>query len=435
MKTLRRFGCAGEEGQAIVLMAICMMGMLFAIGLAIDAGTLFVAKRTMQEAADSASFAGGVVLFQDASKVTEAKAAAVADATLNGFTDGVNSTTVTVNSPPTSGAFNGNALYVEVIIIQQVKTSLVPAEAAFNPVRARGVGGADPGLSPYALVLLKTTGPCISIQSSGGIVVPQASGPPAVGGKIQANCTGTSISTGGGGTITDSLGVSTVGTVDNPAKVLASPASLTQNAPIQPDPFAGFPKPTISNIVSNSLYTVPASACNVATPLTPGTYVGGIINNQNCTVYLGNGVFILKGGGLNQNANSGAINTVAGGAMVFNTHSNYPGAKGAGTCGSLQAQQGGGFNLTGMTTGAYSGMAYYQDINCTNGISVQSDGSFLFHGTVYAPSAPVDLQSSAVMTIDAQLVVSSLSFQSSATLTLNYHLDLAAKSGLPTLVE
>ena len=65
MRTLRRFGRAGEEGQAIVLMAICMMGMLFAIGLAIDAGTLFVAKRTMQEAADSAAFAGGVVLFQD----------------------------------------------------------------------------------------------------------------------------------------------------------------------------------------------------------------------------------------------------------------------------------------------------------------------------------------------------------------------------------
>jgi len=154
-----RGGRAGEEGQALVLMAITMMAMLFAIGLAIDAGTLFVAKRTMQEAADSAAFAGGVVLWQDLTKVTEAKAAAVADATLNGYTNGVNNTTVTVSSPPTSGAFSGNVLYVEVTIVQQVKTSLVPAEAAFNPVRARGVGGADPGVSPYAVVLLKATGP------------------------------------------------------------------------------------------------------------------------------------------------------------------------------------------------------------------------------------------------------------------------------------
>ena len=56
MRTLRYFGRAGEDGQAIVLIAICMMAMLFAIGLAIDSGTLFVAKRTIQEAAASAAF-------------------------------------------------------------------------------------------------------------------------------------------------------------------------------------------------------------------------------------------------------------------------------------------------------------------------------------------------------------------------------------------
>ena len=429
----------GESGQALVLMAITMLAMLFAIGLAIDAGTLFVAKRTMQEAADSAAFAGGVVLWQDATKVTEARNAAIADATLNGFTDGVSSTTVTVNSPPTSGTYSGNALYVEVIIVQQVKTALVPAEAAFNPVRARGVGGADPSISPYAVVLLKTTGPCITMSAGGGLVVPN---PDAnTGGQVYANCTGTSITSSGGGVVNDALGVITVGTES--ASTVTGP--LTQNAAVVKDPFAGFPKPTISNIVWNNPgtpYTVPSTACNPATPLTAGTYVGGIINGQSCSgsggkVYLGTGVFILKGGGFNQNANGGTVTSGAGGTMVFNTHSNYPGAKGSGTCGGLTAQQGGGFSLTAMTSGNYKGMAYYQDINCTNAIDIQSNGAYLFYGTVYAPSAAVTIQSSAAMTVDAQLVVSSISFQGSSNvnLTINYHRQSSAQTGLPTLVE
>jgi hypothetical protein len=39
------------------------------------------------------------------------------------------------------------------------------------------------------------------------------------------------------------------------------------------------------------------------------------------------------------------------------------------------------------------------------------------------------------MTIDAQLVVSKVNFQSSGTLTVRYHTDASAQSGLPTLVE
>ena len=42
MNSFRRFfgRDAGEEGQAVVLFAIMMMALLFAVGLAIDAGQL-----------------------------------------------------------------------------------------------------------------------------------------------------------------------------------------------------------------------------------------------------------------------------------------------------------------------------------------------------------------------------------------------------------
>jgi hypothetical protein len=445
VRSVRRFGSRDEGGQAIVLLAIVMLAMLFAVGLAVDAGQLYSAKRTMQEAADSAAFAGGVVLYLGGNTAA-ATTAAVTDASLNGFTNSPPNTVypncticVTVSSPPTSGPNIGSLLYIEVTIVQKVQTSLVPAQSVFNVVKARGVGGSSPAISPYAAVLLKPTGPCITLSGLGNIVVPN----PDVntGGEVYANCTGTSISNPGGGKVIDALGVKTVGT--EPASTVTGPLLTSQ--PVVMDPFAGFPKPTIGTIVWNSPATpfpVPVSACNPATPLSPGTYVGGIINDMTCaglggTVYLGTGTYILKGGGFNQNAASGTIASGAGGTMVFNTHSNYPGPKGTGTCGGLLAQQGGGFSLTAMTTGTNKGMAYYQDAACTDPISIQSQGSYMFYGTVYAPSAPVIIQSTAAMTVDAQLVVSEISFQagSSINLTISYHRQAAAKTGLPSLVE
>ena len=67
-KQFRRFfGRDEEEGQALILFAILMLALLFAVGLAIDAGQLYTAKRTEQEAADAAAFAGAVVIYQSAS--------------------------------------------------------------------------------------------------------------------------------------------------------------------------------------------------------------------------------------------------------------------------------------------------------------------------------------------------------------------------------
>lgn len=427
------WGPDGQGGQALVIVAITMLGMLFAVGLAIDAGQLFVAKRSMQEAADAAAFAGAVVIYQ--STTADPVAAAYDDAARNGYRDGVNNTSVVVYRPPRTGAFAGNMKYVEVVITQQVRTSLVPAQSTLTSVRARSVAGSNPAKSPFAIVALRDTGPCITMGGVGNLRVPSGVD---LGGKIQANCSGTSIRFNGSGKVYDDLGVRTVGTVSDPTKVVP-PDALTQNASKVPDPFAGFPRPDPAGMpVFGPGFTVPPSACNAATPLTPGVYVGGIRNDQNCTVYLGSGVFILKGGGFTQNASPGyKITTVPGGAMIFNTHSNYQGPIGGGTCGGagLTAEQGGGFDIWAMSSGLYAGMAYYQDAACRATVAVQSNGAYNFHGTFYAPSALVDLESQSALTIDAQLVCNAINFQSSGDLTVNYHPSQSANSGLPAVVE
>ncbi|HEY8757254.1 MAG TPA: pilus assembly protein TadG-related protein, partial [Candidatus Limnocylindria bacterium] len=192
------FGPESSGGQAIVMVAIVFMTLMFAVGLALDAGQLFSAKRTQQEAADAGAFAGAVVLYQGGT-VLQATQAAINDAAKNGFVDGVNSTSVTVNGAtvassmaPTSGAFAGESpvKHVEVVIVRQVKTTLVPAEAAFNPVRARGVAGAEPLNNGYALIALTAActddalyvSPNVNVHLTGGGILVNSCSTHAVGG-------------------------------------------------------------------------------------------------------------------------------------------------------------------------------------------------------------------------------------------------------------
>jgi hypothetical protein len=155
-------------------------------------------------------------------------------------------------------------------------------------------------------------------------------------------------------------------------------------------------------------------------------------------VYLGSGVFVLRGGGFNQNTNPGNVIRTVGassalGAMIFNTNSTYPTS--GSTCGDIAAQQGGGFDTYAMATGPYAGMALYQDRNCTNTIAIQSNGSYFFHGTLYAPTATLALTSQSDATLYSQVVVSDIQLQGAGNLTVYYKPSESATAGLPTLVQ
>ena len=92
----------GEAGQTLVFVALGMVLLGAALGLALDLGYMRLSKRRIQTAVDSAAIAGAAEI-----NYADVTAAAKADAASNGFTDGVNGVTVTVNSPPASGPKSG----------------------------------------------------------------------------------------------------------------------------------------------------------------------------------------------------------------------------------------------------------------------------------------------------------------------------------------
>ena len=85
--------------MAFGLSATVVMG--FA-GLAVEGGSWYETRRAAQTAADTAAFAGATTVAFQGAAITVARETTAR----NGFTNGVDDTTVTVNNPPTSGSLS-----------------------------------------------------------------------------------------------------------------------------------------------------------------------------------------------------------------------------------------------------------------------------------------------------------------------------------------
>ncbi|MCL4249028.1 MAG: hypothetical protein KJ065_12855 [Anaerolineae bacterium] len=101
-----------ESGQAIVIIAFLMIGLIGLLGLAIDGGGLFFLQRDTQNASDAAVVAATYAKCTAGDPIIAGYQAA----TENGFTNGDGRSAVTVNNPPTRGTAAGDTDYVEVEI-------------------------------------------------------------------------------------------------------------------------------------------------------------------------------------------------------------------------------------------------------------------------------------------------------------------------------
>ncbi len=422
-----------QAGQAIILGALVFMTLLFAVGLAIDTGQLFVAKRTEQEAADAASFAGAIVIYQGgqnppgAATITAAMSAAVADATRNGYTDGQQLTTVVVNSPPTSGLFNGNVNHVEVIITRQVQTALVPAQSQFNNIRARSVAGAEPLQNGYAIMALnRGNTPNAFIDQSngdihltgGGILVNSTS--PSAATNSQSSCSRFTV-TGGSINIAGNTGTTW------PTACTPSFPSVNTAVAQQPDPFAGFPRPSTAGLpVCATL-----SACQDGSGnQTPGIYKTSLGGAGNTTLTLNTGIYILEAG-INQAGNSDIISG-PGGVFLFNTTTNYPNP--GGTCTAINLVGNAVSTLSPMTTGTYDDFLVYQDPGCSAGMKIAGNGTFTGAGTIYLPNASFTFSGNNATLTGSQLIANTVDIQN-GNLNINYNNGSTAQPTLPRIAE
>jgi Flp pilus assembly protein TadG len=97
-----------EDGQMLVIFAICLTAIIAMTGLVIDGGMTFVQQREQQNVADAAALAGAYA-YVNSDNAGDAAPAAQAAAAANGYSSGADGVTVTVTTSVSSGAISVTA--------------------------------------------------------------------------------------------------------------------------------------------------------------------------------------------------------------------------------------------------------------------------------------------------------------------------------------
>jgi hypothetical protein len=396
VKTLLR----DESGQTLIFVALSMMTCIFGfVAMATDVGTLLHDKRNLQIAADSAAIAGA---FEEYSSAVpgDAQAAGQRASTQNGFTNGSNQVTVTINPPPVSGPHTGAAGYVEAIV-SQVEPVFFMKLFSFPSMRVTARAVAFNGASfSCCLCGLNPTAPD-TIHLQGNFTVTAANC------DVNDNSNDTTAAldfTGGAGT----LNAAAVGVVGGVSGSASGTTPVTGIAPIS-DPLA--------NVLTPPTYT--AANCIAApsgkknTTTTWGSAGGGItcysgnIKIQN-TVNMNPGTYVFTGN--LDLTGMGSLNSLPGGVTLYFAGPN--GQLGGPGTGATT------LNLTAPTSGTYSGILIYQDPADTNLGELNGTPITNFVGVVYMSGAEFELSGNSTFNLTSNFIVNSFYEKGNATINL-----------------
>jgi hypothetical protein len=338
----------------------CLLGF---VGFAADVGTLFFAKRNVQIAADSAAIAGAAELNYGGMT-----AAADAAAAQNGVVIGVNGGAVSVNSPPTQGAYAGlSGGYVEAIVSQREPTffmKIFNLSAQTVSARAVAYNGGSGNICVY--ILNDSTNAAMDLKGSFDVSAPKC------GVMIDSNSSSALNITGGGGTlIAGSVGV-TGGISGKTGDV--TPTPVTGIAQVS-DPYASLVAPTPTGCITPSRGTLTGT-------VSAGCYSapdGGTLTISDAT--LNAGTYVLEG-----NVNlTGSVTSGAGGTTLDIVNGAL--TEGTNTVLNLVAP------LPG--TGQYGGIAIMQPAPNANPMLFDfGSSSGTIDGIIYAPEAALMLHDS-----------------------------------------
>ena len=314
----------------------------------------------MQQAADAAAIAGDREIYSgngSDSNLTPVQNAALSDAAQNGFINGKNNASVTVNAPPSVGAYQGDQTAVEIIVTQPKPTFFL---RIFNissvAVAARAV--ARYSVSQGCVYTLNPTAQNSLVVSGGSKLNTQC--------NIDVNSDNTQgLVASGGSTITATdATINVVADGYSGGSAVSPPPTL--NASAATNPFASLSFPSVGGCNCTGGYTVQKSqaacdgntinAAGTSATLNPGVYCGGItVSGNGVSANFNQGMYILNGGGLNV---KGGANVTGTGVTFFNTGT----ANGANQYKPIVVSGGSSTSLTAPTTdGTYEGILFFQD--------------------------------------------------------------------------
>jgi Putative Flp pilus-assembly TadE/G-like len=242
-------------------------------GLSLDVGLLEYKKLQMQSAADAGAVGAELEWERNTgNQITSGQQ----DASVNGFTNGVNGVTVSVVQGPTSGTYAGFKDAVQVTISQSVKTIFMGT-----------LNGGSMTVSASAVAIFPPCGVFTGLSGLTAITVNLNLSNLVAGCPLYMNQNG---SANLGSTLT-AVAENITGSASQSLALLGTvTVSPRFNAATMTDPLASVTAPTFS-ACTNTNYT---AFLTVAT-INPGTYCGGITITTS-TVTFNPGLYIITGG-------------------------------------------------------------------------------------------------------------------------------------------
>ena len=178
------------------------------------------------------------------------------------------------------------------------------------------------------------------------------------------------------------------------------PAPVTGSTALA-DPLAGLAAPTGGTTQG----TENLAGHNTAT-INPGIY-SQINVSGNAVLTLNPGIYVIAGGGFTVSGNA----TVNGsGVVIFNAGASFPNP--GGSFGSISISGNGLVALTAPTTGIYAGIGIFQSRDNTRTMTLGGNAEFGPDGTVYLPSAALNMSGNS--NLSAPLIVNQLSLSGNA---------------------
>lgn len=411
-------------------------------GLVIDGGLLLVASRRAQNAADAAAMAAAIDLMSGRPTATARETARTYVRTHNRLAGA----TVTVQTPPSQGPYQGNPRYVEVIVGSPVRTVLIQALGVNrdHTVRRLAVAGFDSAnngagvmmLDPDARPGFRASGNG-SLRVNGTVIVnSDGGGVDEHGRPIGNGNSGSAISLSGNASL-EAIDVLSVGGLAssgnsgiedylgqrrNPLKTRQAIAS---------DPLVNLPVPTTANGAIANFYPAVRLSGNQSAVLEPGVYPS-ISLSGGASAYFRPGIYIITGGGMSLSGNGSVMGE---GVLIYNTGSDYnvhtglpdandrdnpPPAAGRPDFGSVSMSGNGHVQFSPIEdpSSPFNGLGFYQRRLNTEDLRISGNGEISpFRGSIYAKWA--DLTLSGTGRFASQFVVRSVTLSGNATITVD----------------
>lgn len=374
-----------RRGAIIVLVALVFPILTGVVGMGLEFGLWFQAKRNLQTAADAAAIAGAYEAQESDATSASILSVATTDATRNGFDS--SSDIIATNNPPSTGSYTSDTSAVESSLSQSIALLFAGVFLSSDvTVTARAVATAVPG-GEEACVLSLSSSASRGISVSGGASVSMD------GCQVASNSNASnSVYVSNNSSLAVDC-VTTVGQVDGTEDItLNTCSSVVEGNNAITDPYADLSVPAEADTCDiNSNTTLSSDRDFDASDDANGdgyvVFCGKLTVNSGVTATFDDDlVYVMNGDDLT--INGGATATGENVTFIFTgSGSNANGWASANISGGATVE------LSAPTSGTWAGILFYQDGDAVTSSSLDmtfNGGSDMeMTGVIYVPNNDV----------------------------------------------